>query len=82
MVEPIMTSSSSAQAVIQQLENFLQLDQGFFKNPTIEGKRAIRYLARKATNFKRFDVFDYLRKITPPGTTGLLFDVISLNPSQ
>ena len=77
-----MTSSSSAQAVIQQLENSLRLDQGFFKNPTIEGKRAIRYLARKAKNFKRFNVFNYLRKITPPGTTGLLFDIISSNPSQ
>ena len=82
IVEPILTSSSSPEAVIQQLKNSLQLDQGFFKNPTREDKRAIRVLARKAKNLKRFDVFSYLKEITPPGTTGLLFNVISFNPSQ
>ena len=82
IVEPILTSSSSAEAVIQQLKNSLQLDQGFFKNPTREDKRAIRVLARKAKNLKRFDVFSYLKKITRPGTTGLLFNIISFNPSQ
>ena len=82
IVEPILLSSSSAEAVIQQLKNPLQLDQGFFKNPTTGNKRAIRVLARKAKNLKRFDVFKYLREITPPGTTGLLFNIISLNPSQ
>ena len=82
IVEPILTSSSSAAAVIQQLKNSLQLDQGFFKNPTREDKRAIRVLARKAKNLKRLDVFSYLKKITPPGTTGLLFNIISFNPSQ
>ena len=82
IVEPILTSSSSPEAVIQQLKNSLQLDQGFFKNPTREDKRAIRVLARKAKNLKRFDVFSYLKEITPPGTTGLLFNIISSNPSQ
>ncbi|XP_066024076.1 uncharacterized protein [Pocillopora verrucosa] len=70
IAEPILTSSSSAEAVIQQLKNSLQLDQGFFKNPTREDKRAIRVLARKAKNLKRFDVFSYLKEITPLGTTG------------
>ena len=69
-VEPILTSSSNTQAVIKQLEHSLKLDQGFFKNPTREDKRAIRVLARKAKNLKRFDVFNYLKMITPPGTTG------------
>ena len=82
IVEPILTSSSRATAVIQQLKNSLQLDQGFFKNPTREDKRAIRVLARKAKNLKRSDVFNYLKEITPLGTTGLLFNIISLNPSQ
>ena len=81
-VEPILTSSSNAQAIIKQLENSLQLDQGFFKNPTREDKRAIRGLARKAKNFRRFDVFYNLRKIPPPGTIGLLFNIISLTPSR
>ena len=82
IVEPILTSSSSAEAVIQQLKNSLQLDQGFFKNPTREDERAIRVFARKAKNLKRFDVFSYLKEITPSGTTGLLFNIISFNPSQ
>ena len=82
IVEPILTSSSSPEAVIQQLKNSLQLDQGFFENPTRKGKRAIRVLARKAKNLKRSDVFNYLREITPLGTTGLLFNIISFNPSQ
>ena len=82
IVEPILTSSSSPEAVIQQLKNSLQLDQGFFKNPTREDKRAIRVLARKAKNLKRFHVYSYLKAITPRGTTGLLFNIISFNPSQ
>ena len=82
IVESILTSPSSAEAVIQQLKNSLQLDQGFFKNPTREDKTAIRILARKAKNLKGFDVFNYLKEITPPGTTGLLFNIISFNPSQ
>ena len=82
ILEPLLTSSSSPQAVIQELENSLQLDQDFFKNPTTENKRAIRGLARKATNLKRTDVFNYLRKITPVGATGLLFSTIFLNPSE
>ena len=82
VVEPILTSSSSAAAVIQQSKNSLQLDQGFFKNPIRKDKIAIRVLARKAKNLKRFDVFSYLKEITPQGTTGLLFNIISFNPSQ
>ena len=81
IVEPILTSSIKAEAVIQQLKNSLQLDQDFFKNPT-RGDKSIRVLARKAKNLKRFDVFGYLQEITPPGTTGLLFNIISFNPSQ
>ena len=82
IVESILTSSSSPEAVIQQLKNSLQLDQGFFENATREDKRAIRVLARKAKNLKRFDVFSYLKEITPLGTTGLLFNIISFNSSQ
>ena len=74
IVEPILTSSRCAEA--------LQLDQGFFENPTRLDKRAIRVLARKANNLKRSDVFNYLKEITPRGTTGLLFNIISFNPSQ
>ena len=64
------------------MKNSLCLDQDFFKNKTTEGKRAVRGFARKIKNVMRLDVFKYLRDITPPGTTGLLFNIISLNPSQ
>ena len=77
-----MTSPRSAQAIIQEMKNSLCLDQDFFENKTTEGKRAVRGLARKIKNVMRLDVFKYLRDITPPGTTGLLFNIISLNPSQ
>ena len=77
-----MTSPRSAQAIIQEMKNSLCLDHDFSKNKTTEGKRAIRGLARKVKNLMRLDVFKFLRDITPPGTTGLLFNIISLNPSQ
>ena len=67
---------------MQQLANSLQLDKGFFKNPTAEDQRAFRGLARIAKILNRFDVFEYLRRNAPAGTTGLLFNIISLNPSQ
>ena len=78
----MLTSSSSAQSVIQQLVMSLQLDQDFFKNPTTMDKRTIRFLARKAKSLKRFDVFEYLNAIVPRGTKGLLLNIISLYPTQ
>lgn len=68
--ESTLTSSSSAKAIIQQWEGSLQLDPGFFRNPTPEDETVIRILARKAKKLKRMDVFYHLRKITPPGATG------------
>ena len=82
ILESILTSSSSAQAIIQLLEKFLPSGEDYFRNPTSENKTSIRGLARKAKNLKRLDVFKHLREITPRGTTGLLFNVISLNPFQ
>ena len=79
ILEPVLTSSSSDEAVIQQLKNLTQVHTGFFKYP--ENKRTIRGLARNAKNLKRTDVFFCLRRITPAGTTGLLFIIIFLNPS-
>ena len=78
----MLTSSSSAQSVIEQLVMSLQLDQDFFKNPTPMDKRTIRFLARKAKSLKRFDVFEYLNAIVPRGTKGLLLNIISLYPTQ
>ena len=43
--------------------------EDYFGKPTSEDKTRIRVLARKVRNFE-MDVFSYLRKITPSGTTG------------
>ena len=67
---------------MQQLEKFLHSGEDYFRKPTSKDKSSIRVLARKAKNLKRLDVYSYVREITPPGTTGLLFNIISLNPSQ
>ena len=82
ILESILTSSISAQAIIQLLEKFLHSGEDYFRKPTSQNKKSIRGLARKAKNLKRLDVFKHLREITPRGTTGLLFNVISLNPFQ
>lgn len=71
--EPILASSRSPEVIIEQLRNSLQLDEDYFRKPTSKDKTAIRALARKAKNLMRVDVFDYLRKITPTGTTGPRF---------
>ena len=72
-LESILKSSSRPQAIIQQLEK----SEDYFRKPTPKDKTYIRVLARKAKNLKRTDVFYHLREITPPGTTGLLFNIIS-----
>lgn len=69
-VESILTSSISAQAIIQLLEKFLHSGEDYFRKPTSQNKKSIRGLARKAKNLKRLDVFKHLREITPKGTTG------------
>ena len=82
ILESILTSSISAQAIIQLLEKFLHSGEDYFRNPTSENKTSIRALARKAKNLTRSDVFKQLRELTPRGTKVLLFNVISLNPFQ
>ncbi|CAH3157783.1 unnamed protein product [Pocillopora meandrina] len=70
--ESTLTTSITSQATIQKLERFMHLTSGedYFGKPTSEDKTRIRVLARKVRNFKGMDVFSYLRKITPSGTTG------------
>lgn len=41
-----------------------------FEHPNAEDEKFIRLVARTAKHLHRIDVFDHLRKITPPGTTG------------
>lgn len=60
----------SAEDIIEKMKTSLGMDQDQFEHPTGESKRLIRLMARSAKHSKRIDVFDHLRKITPPGTTG------------
>ena len=60
----------SAEEIIEKMRTSLGIDQDQFEHPTGESKRLIRLMARTAKHSKRIDVFDHLRKITPPGTTG------------
>lgn len=72
ILESTLTTSITSQATIQKLERFMHLISGedYFGKPTSEDKTRIRVLARKVRNFKGMDVFSYLRRITPSGTTG------------
>ena len=47
----------------------MQLDQASLEKPDPETKTLIRCFARKAKDSKRLDVVQYLREITPAGTT-------------
>lgn len=48
----------------------MQLDQASLEKPDLETRKRIRCFARKAKDSKRRDVVQYLREITPAGTTG------------
>ena len=60
----------SAEEIIEKMKTSLGMDQDQFEHPTGESKRLICLMARTAKHSNRIDVFDHLRKITPPGTTG------------
>ena len=68
--ESLLCQSSDAREVVRQLQETLLLDQDSLKEPGPETKQLIRCLARTAKDSNRLDVFEYLREITPAGTTG------------
>lgn len=68
--EHLFSPKVSAEGVIQRIKTALRIDQDMFEHPNAEDEKLIRLIARTAKHLHRIDVFDHLRKITPPGTTG------------
>ena len=68
--EYLFSPKVSAEGVIQKIKTTLQRDQDMFENPDAEDKKLIRLVAGTSKHLNRLDVFDHLREITPPGTTG------------
>ena len=68
--ESLLSQSCDAREVVLHLRENMQLEQACLEQPDSETKTLIRYLARKAKDSNRLDVFEHLREITPAGTTG------------
>ena len=60
----------SREVLLDQLKDFLQLDEASLEQPDPRTKQLARYLADKAKQSNRIDLVKELREITPAGTTG------------
>ena len=67
--ESLVSQSCDAKVIVLQL----QTKQASLEQPDCQTKALIRCLARKSKDLDRHDVFQYLREITPAGTTGEFF---------
>ena len=68
-----LQSTCDAPNVVAQLRETLELSQEALENPDPESTRLIRSFAMIAKGENRSDVVEYLRQMTPAGTTGILF---------
>ena len=68
--ESLLSQLSDAKEIVLQLRENMQLEQASLEQPDSKTKTMIRCLARKSKDSKRLDLFQYLRDITPAGTTG------------
>ena len=68
--EHLSSKSCDAELVVSKLKETLRLDQASLEQPDSDTKKQIRCLAREASRCNRPDVVEYLREITPAGTTG------------
>ena len=68
--EHLSSKSCDAELVVSKLKETLRLDQASLEQPDSDTKKQIRCLAREASRSNRPDVVEYLREITPAGTTG------------
>ena len=59
-----------AKQIVHRLQETLEWNQASLEQPNHEAKKWIRSLAREARRSERLDVVEYLREITPAGTTG------------
>ena len=71
VLQTIQSQSSDCKDIVARFQECLQLtDPAALKNPEPETKRWIRCLASTAKSQNRTDLVEYLRTITPAGTTG------------
>ena len=85
VMNSIQCQTSDPKDIVLQFQDALKLDTASLKNPDLEPetKRLIRGLALKAKCEKRVDLVNYLREITPAGTTGeLKLDSVTLQKFQ
>ena len=65
-----MSRSCDPKEIALQAKESLHLDKKCLEQPNRETKRTIRYLEKRAMDLNRIDVVNFLREITPAGTTG------------
>ena len=69
-MDSLKSESCDPKDIVAQLQDSLQLDRAALVRAEHETKGVIRCLAERAKCANRLDVVQYLRKITPAGTTG------------
>ena len=70
VLQCIQTQSKEPKEIVVQFQECLQLTPAELENPEPGTQRWIRRLANEAKSQNRIDVVEYLRTITPAGTTG------------
>lgn len=70
LLRSLLSRNIEAKDVIARLLDILHLEQESLQIPQPGTKRLLRNLARVAKEMNRLDVFEFLREITPAGTTG------------
>lgn len=76
VLEHLSSESCDAKLVVSRLKETIQLDQASLEQPDSDTKKRIRFLAREASRCGRLDVVEYLKEITPAGTTGECLSVL------
>ena len=74
LLRSLLSRPIEAEDVIARLLNMFHLEwESLAMNPQPRTRHLLRMLARVAKDMNRLDVFDFLRKIAPAGTTGNCF---------
>ena len=70
VLETLQSETCSSKEVVDRLIENRQLEHTALEQPDPETRKWIRCLASNAKDLERPDVVNYLRQITPAGTTG------------
>ena len=70
ILETLQSNTYSPKEVVDKLNENRQLELTSLEQPEPETRKWIRCLASNAKDLNRPDVVEYLRQITPAGTTG------------